>query len=243
METFSNIRFSVKHKKNVLIVVKNVKDIKKFLKFKGKPYLYLPVKKKISFSIRKKFNLIHEKYDLHKMSFLDTVIMINIHANRIYSLINTFVKNPKIIRVIIIENKKNFENKNFFDTDNIFDQFETRIISKKKYKKQDRRDLTLITRRKRLPFIVKSNFKKFFKFFSLRLNSRFGSLIKKKQFIILTSFFNRCKISICLESNCPRDQHYKKFNRFSEELGISTTRIKYYGIKDFLYTISHFFLL
>ena len=56
METFSNIRFSVKHKKNVLIVVKNVKDIKKFLKFKGKPYLYLPVKKKISFSIRKKFN-------------------------------------------------------------------------------------------------------------------------------------------------------------------------------------------
>ena len=56
METFSNIRFSVKHKKNVLIVVKNVKDIKKFLKFKGKPYLYLPVKKKISFSILSIFN-------------------------------------------------------------------------------------------------------------------------------------------------------------------------------------------
>ena len=242
METFSKIRFSDKHKKNFLIVIKNVKDIEKFLNLKFKPYLYLPVKEKISFSIRKKFNLIHEICDLHKTSFLDTVIIINTHANEIYSLINTFIKNPKIVRVIIIENKKNFKNKNFFDTNNIFDQFEFRIISKKKYKKQERGCLTLIIRRKKLPFIVESNFKKFFKFFSLRLNNRMGSVIKKKQFIVLTSSFNRCKNSICLESNFLRDQHYKKFNRFSEELGISTTRIKYYGMKDFLYTINYFFL-
>ena len=242
MEIFPKIEISVEHKKNVAIVIKNVKDIERFLDFKIKPYLYFPVQKKISFSIRKKFNVIHEICDLHNTSCLETIIMVNIQFNQIYSLIKKIFKSPKIVRVLIIENKKGIKNKNFLSIKNIFDQFELKIISKKKYKKQGKGSLILMIRRKKLPLIVESNFKRLFKFFSLRLNNRLGSVVKKKQFILLISSLNYWKNSIYLESNFLRNRCYKKFRRFSEELGNASARIKYYGMKDFLYIMTYFFL-
>lgn len=249
MEIISDISFSVKHKENVLIFSKNAKDSESFLNLKKIPYMFLQKKKNIDPLSEKKFNSFQDFDDIYKISFVDTIIMINIPSNKSSILIKKIFKNPKIEKLVLIENKRNCKNFNFLTLNNIFDQLEFRTIFKKKYmnkrgriSKIEEKNITLIIRRERLPNSIGPSFNQLFKFFSRRINIRLGSVDKKKNFKLFIDSLTEKKNFNSERSNFSKNYCLKKFNRFSEELGITSTKTKFFGLMDFLYTITLFHL-
>ena len=81
-----------------------------------------------------------------------------------------------------------------------------------------------------------------FKFFSRRINIRLGSVDKKKNFKLFIDSLTEKKNFNSERSNFSKNYCLKKFNRFSEELGITSTKTKFFGLMDFLYTITLFHL-
>ena len=207
MQIISDISFSVKHKENVLIFSKNAKDTELFLNLKNTSYFFLHKKKNNDTLFEKKFNLIEDVNDIYKISFVETIIMINIPLNKSSILIKTFFKNPKIEKLVLIENKRNCKNLNFLSTNNILDQLESGIIFKKKYMnpvgkidKIEKKNIILIIRRERLPNSIGSGFNQLFKFFSRRINVRLGSVNKKKNFRIFIDSLTENKNFNCEKS-------------------------------------------
>ena len=249
MEINSNIGLSFKQKENVLIFSKNTKDIESFLNLKRMSYLFSQKSKNLYSLFEKKFNLTQDFNDIYKIPFVDTIIMINIPLSKSSILIKTFLNNPKIEKLVLIENKKNCKNLNSFTSDNIFDQLEFKIISKKKYMKEGGRfdrieeeTIILIIRRERIPYSIRANFNQLLKFFSRSMNVRLGSVEKKKNFRIFIDSLTKNKNFNREKSNFSKNWIFKKFIRFSEELGITTTKTKFFGVMDFLYTITLFLL-
>lgn len=249
MEINSNIGLSFKQKENVLIFSKNTKDIESFLNLKRMSYLFSQKSKNLYSLFEKKFNLTQDFNDIYKIPFVDTIIMINIPLSKSSILIKTFLNNPKIEKLVLIENKRNCKNLNSFTSDNIFDQLEFKIISKKKYMKEGGRfdrieeeTIILIIRRERIPYSIRANFNQLLKFFSRSMNVRLGSVEKKKNFRIFINSLTKNKNFNREKSNFSKNWIFKKFIRFSEELGITTTKTKFFGVMDFLYTITLFLL-
>lgn len=249
MEINSNIGLSFKQKENVLIFSKNTKDIESFLNLKRMSYLFSQKSKNLYSLFEKKFNLTQDFNDIYKIPFVDTIIMINIPLSKSSILIKTFLNNPKIEKLVLIENKRNCKNLNSFTSDNIFDQLEFKIISKKKYMKEGGRfdrieeeTIILIIRRERIPYSIRANFNQLLKFFSRSMNVRLGSVEKKKNFRIFIDSLTKNKNFNREKSNFSKNWIFKKFIRFSEELGITTTKTKFFGVMDFLYTITLFLL-
>jgi|688.fasta_scaffold350398_2 hypothetical protein len=243
----SVVRFSIKHKENVLIISKNAKYTESFLNLKRFSYFFLQKKKNLKSFFGKKFNVIQNANDIYNISFVDTIIMINIPLKEGSILIKTFFKNPRIEKLVLIENKKNYKNLNFLTPNIIFDQLELKIISKKKHIKQEGRsnsieeeNITLIIRREKLPVSIGPGFNQLFKFFSSRMNVRMGSADKKKNFRLFTDSLTENKNPNLEKSNFSKNYYFNRINRFSEELGITTTKIKCFGLMDFLYTITLF---
>ncbi len=64
--------------------------------------------------------------------------------------------------------------------------------------------------------------------------------IKKKNFRLFTDSLTENKNPNLEKSNFSKNYYFNRINRFSEELGITTTKIKCFGLMDFLYTITLF---
>lgn len=230
----------------LFLYTRRFKDLLEFFHLKNKTFFYCEKIEKNICWFKKNFQMIDTGKNIQQLVNLDILILNHVNRQTKQLMVKILAKLPKLKKIIVLENKKNYLNSNF--SGKFLFQVNLEIFLKKKFVQTKNlttnlsgyKNIFIIFRRKNVPKFCNSEFKNLVKFFSYYANKRLGSIVKNKSFFFTINSFYHFKAIYNTENIFLKNNFEENLQRITEELGLISNKIISFKPKDFFYIMGYF---